>query len=183
MAHIFCIANQKGGVGKTTTAVNLAAALALRGQRVLFVDLDPQGNGTMGCGIDKHDVECSVYQLLLGLKSFKDVVRHSESGGFDVLPANRELSGAEIELISVRERDQRLKKTLAPLLTNYDFVLIDCPPSLSMLTMNALCCAEGVIVPMQCEYFALEGLTDLVGSIRRVHAEKIQDSRLFQFCV
>ena len=147
MAHIFCIANQKGGVGKTTTAVNLAAALALRGQRVLFVDLDPQGNGTMGCGIDKHDVECSVYQLLLGLKSFKDVVRHSESGGFDVLPANRELSGAEIELI-------------------------DCPPSLSMLTMNALCCAEGVIVPMQCEYFALEGLTDLVGSIRRVHAEK-----------
>lgn len=172
MAHIFCIANQKGGVGKTTTAVNLAAALALRGQRVLFVDLDPQGNGTMGCGIDKHDVECSVYQLLLGLKSFKDVVRHSESGGFDVLPANRELSGAEIELISVRERDQRLKKTLAPLLTNYDFVLIDCPPSLSMLTMNALCCAEGVIVPMQCEYFALEGLTDLVGSIRRVHAEK-----------
>ncbi len=158
--------------GKTTTAVNLAAALALRGQRVLFVDLDPQGNGTMGCGIDKHDVECSVYQLLLGLKSFKDVVRHSESGGFDVLPANRELSGAEIELISVRERDQRLKKTLAPLLTNYDFVLIDCPPSLSMLTMNALCCAEGVIVPMQCEYFALEGLTDLVGSIRRVHAEK-----------
>lgn len=110
MAHIFCIANQKGGVGKTTTAVNLAAALALRGQRVLFVDLDPQGNGTMGCGIDKHDVECSVYQLLLGLKSFKDVVRHSESGGFDVLPANRELSGAEIELISVRERDQRLKR-------------------------------------------------------------------------
>ena len=171
MAHIFCIANQKGGVGKTTTAVNLAAALALRGQRVLFVDLDPQGNGTMGCGIDKHDVECSVYQLLLGLKSFKDVVRHSESGGFDVLPANRELSGAEIELISVRERDQRLKKTLAPLLTNYDFVLIDCPPSLSMLTMNALCCAEGVIVPMQCEYFALEGISKLLNTIKIIKSK------------
>ena len=112
MAQVFCIANQKGGVGKTTTTVNLAAALALRDRRVLLVDLDPQGNGTMGCGIDKREIECSVYQLLLGLKSFDDVVRRSETGGFDVLPANRELSGAEIELISIRERDQRLKKTL-----------------------------------------------------------------------
>ena len=172
MAQVLCIANQKGGVGKTTTTVNLAAALALRGRRVLFVDLDPQGNGTMGCGIDKREVECSVYQLLLGLKSFDDVVRRSECGGFDVLPANRELSGAEIELISIRERDQRLKKTLGPLLDRYDYVLVDCPPSLSMLTLNALCFADGVIVPMQCEYFALEGLTDLVGSIRRVHSEK-----------
>ena len=172
MAQVFCIANQKGGVGKTTTTVNLAAALALRDRRVLHVDLDPQGNGTMGCGIDKREIECSVYQLLLGLKSFDDVVRRSETGGFDVLPANRELSGAEIELISIRERDQRLKKTLGPVMERYDYILIDCPPSLSMLTLNALCFANGVIVPMQCEYFALEGLTDLVASIRRVHNEK-----------
>ncbi|MBS5216600.1 MAG: ParA family protein [Sutterella wadsworthensis] len=172
MAQVFCIANQKGGVGKTTTTVNLAAALALRDRRVLLVDLDPQGNGTMGCGIDKREIECSVYQLLLGFKSFDDVVRRSETGGFDVLPANRELSGAEIELISIRERDQRLKKTLGPVMDRYDYILIDCPPSLSMLTLNALCFANGVIVPMQCEYFALEGLTDLVASIRRVHNEK-----------
>lgn len=128
MAQVFCIANQKGGVGKTTTTVNLAAALALRDRRVLLVDLDPQGNGTMGCGIDKREIECSVYQLLLGLKSFDDVVRRSETGGFDVLPANRELSGAEIELISIRERDQRLKKTLGPVMERYDYILIDCPP-------------------------------------------------------
>lgn len=171
MAQVFCIANQKGGVGKTTTAVNLAAALALRDRRVLFIDLDPQGNGTMGCGINKHEIEYSIYELLLGEKSFDDVVQRAPAG-FDVLPANRELSGAEVELVSVRERDVRLKKALERQLVKYDYVLIDCPPSLSMLTLNALCAADGVIIPMQCEYFALEGLTDLVASVRRVHADK-----------
>ena len=171
MAQVFCIANQKGGVGKTTTTVNLAAALALRGRRVLMIDLDPQGNGTTGCGIEKHALNASVYELLIGLKKFEEVVCRSEAG-FDVLPANRELSGAEVELVSFADRDLRLKKSLADVIGNYDYVLIDCPPSLSMLTLNALCCADGVIIPMQCEYFALEGLTDLVGSVKRVHGDK-----------
>ena len=183
MAHIYCIANQKGGVGKTTTAVNLAAALAQRGQRVLFVDLDPQGNGTTSCGIDKNAIECSVYQFLLGLKSFAKVMHRSETGGFDVLPANRELTGAEIELISIRERDQRLRKSLAPVLNDYDFVLVDCPPNLSLLTLNAFCAAEGVIVPMQCEYFAFEGLRELVNTLHRVHDQRnpgLRDIRILR---
>ncbi len=171
MAYIFCIANQKGGAGKTTTAINLAAALTVRSRRVLLIDLDPQGNGTTGSGIDKQNMDCSVYELLLGLKTFKDVVRKTEAG-YDLLPSNRELSGAEIELVALRERDVRLRKSLAAVTDQYDYVLIDCPPSLSMLTMNALCAADGVIIPMQCEYFALEGLTDLVGSIKRVHKDK-----------
>ena len=171
MAQVFCIAIQKGGVGKTTTTVNLAAALALRGRRVLMIDLDPQGNGTTGCGVEKHMLDASVYELLLGLKTFEEVVRHSEAG-FDVLPANRELSGAEVELVSFADRDLRLKKALSGVIGKYDYILIDCPPSLSMLTLNALCFADGVIIPMQCEYFALEGLTDLVGSVKRVHGDK-----------
>lgn len=171
MAQVFCIANQKGGVGKTTTAVNLAAALAQRGRRILLIDLDPQGNGTTGCGVEKQNVAASVYELLLGLKAFDDVVVHAQAG-FDLLPANRELAGAEVELVALPDRDLRLKKALSPVLGRYDFILIDCPPSLSMLTLNALCCADGVVIPMQCEYFALEGLTDLVGSVKRVHGDK-----------
>ena len=178
MAQIFCIANQKGGVGKTTTAVNLAAALALLDRRVLFIDLDPQGNGTMGCGIEKRELKSSVYELLLGTATFADVVVRPESCRFDVLPANRELAGAEVELVGLDQRDARLKKALTPVLGNYDYVLIDCPPSLSMLTLNALCAADGVIIPMQCEYYALEGLTDLVGSVKRVHAEKNRALRI-----
>jgi chromosome partitioning protein len=162
MAKIFCIANQKGGVGKTTTTVNLAAGLAKVGQRVLMIDLDPQGNATMGSGVDKRKLELTVYDVLLESASVLEARVHSEKCGYDVLGANRELAGAEVELVEVERREKRLKLALADVGSEYDFVLIDCPPSLSMLTLNGLCCAHGVIVPMQCEYFALEGLTDLV---------------------
>jgi len=170
MAKIFCIANQKGGVGKTTTTVNLAAGLAKVGQRVLLVDLDPQGNATMGSGIDKRELEMSVYDVLLESATVPEAAVRADKCGYDVLSANRELAGAEVELVQLDRRDQRLKAALAAVDGDYDFVLIDCPPSLSMLTLNGLCAAHGVIVPMQCEYFALEGLTDLVNTIKQVHA-------------
>jgi chromosome partitioning protein len=170
VARIFCIANQKGGVGKTTTAVNLAAGLAAQAQRVLLVDLDPQGNATMGSGIDKRHLTYSVYQVLLGSAGIRETIARSESGGYDLLPANRDLAGAEVELVEFEDRETRLKKALALVEAGYDFVLIDCPPSLSLLTINGLCSAHGVIIPMQCEYYALEGLTDLVNTIKRVHA-------------
>jgi chromosome partitioning protein len=169
-ARVFCVANQKGGVGKTTTTVNLAAGLARIGQRVLLVDLDPQGNATMGSGVDKRSLSLSVYDVLLETASIAEARQRSEQGGYDVLGANRELAGAEVELVTVERRDQRLKAALEGVASEYDMVIIDCPPSLSLLTLNGLCSAHGVIVPMQCEYFALEGLTDLVNTIRQVHA-------------
>ena len=175
MAKIFCISNQKGGVGKTTTTVNLAAGLAKVGQRVLMVDLDPQGNATMGSGVDKRRLALSVYDVLLESASIEEARVHAEKCGYDVLGANRELAGAEVELVALERRDQRLKTALAAVADSYDFVLVDCPPSLSMLTLNGLCAAHGVIVPMQCEYFALEGLTDLVNTIKRVHANLNRD--------
>ena len=175
MAKIFCIANQKGGVGKTTTTVNLAAGLAKVGQRVLMVDLDPQGNATMGSGVDKRQMALSVYDVLLESASVAEAAVHSEKCGYHVLGANRELAGAEVELVEVERREKRLKTALAEVADAYDFVLIDCPPSLSMLTLNGLCAAHGVIVPMQCEYFALEGLTDLVNTIKQVHANLNKD--------
>ena len=178
MAKIICIANQKGGVGKTTTTVNLAAGLAKLGQRVLLVDLDPQGNATMGSGIDKREVELSVYDVLLESAAVQEAVVKADKCGYDVLSANRELAGAEVELVQLEQRDQRLKKALAAADADYDFVLIDCPPSLSMLTLNGLCSAHGVIVPMQCEYFALEGLTDLVNTIKQVHANLNKDLKI-----
>jgi chromosome partitioning protein len=178
MAKIFCIANQKGGVGKTTTTVNLAAGLAKLGQRVLLVDLDPQGNATMGSGIDKRQVELSVYDVLLESATVAEAVVLADKCGYQVLSANRELAGAEVELVQLEHRDQRLKSALASVDADYDFVLIDCPPSLSMLTLNGLCSAHGVIVPMQCEYFALEGLTDLVNTIKQVHANLNKDLKI-----
>ena len=176
--HIFAIANQKGGVGKTTTSVNLAAALAQRGQRTLLVDLDPQGNATMGSGVDKQSLGKSVYQLLLGLTDLPSSVAVSPTGGYDVLPANRDLAGAEIEMVELERREMRLKEALANHFGDYDFVLIDCPPSLSLLTLNGLCAAHGVIIPMQCEYFALEGLSDLVNTIKKVHANLNRDLKI-----
>ena len=180
MVKIFCIANQKGGVGKTTTTVNLAAGLAKVGQRVLMVDLDPQGNATMGSGIDKRKLELSVYDVLLESASVKEACVQSpklqDAGcAYAILGANRELSGAEVEMVSLERREKRLKTALTEVATDYDFILIDCPPSLSLLTLNGLCCAHGVIVPMQCEYFALEGLADLVNTIKQVHANLNKD--------
>ena len=178
MAKIFCVANQKGGVGKTTTAVNLAAGLAQLDQRVLLVDLDPQGNATMGAGIDKGALRASIYQVLLGMADVQSATQHSESGKFDVLPANRELAGAEVEMVELDNREKRLKDALAAVDSDYDFVLIDCPPALSMLTLNGLCAAHGVIIPMQCEYYALEGLSDLVNTIKKVHAKLNPDLKI-----
>ena len=178
MAKIFCVANQKGGVGKTTTTVNLAAGLAKVGQRVLMVDLDPQGNATMGSGVDKRSMELSVYDVLLESATVAEAAIPSEKCGYTVLGANRELAGAEVELVELERRDQRLKTALAAVTAEYDFILIDCPPSLSMLTLNGLCSAHGVIVPMQCEYFALEGLTDLVNTIKQVHANLNPDLQI-----
>ena len=170
MPRIFCIANQKGGVGKTTTTVNLAAGLALVGQRVLVIDLDPQGNATMGSGVDKRALAHSVYDVLLESTGIAQARQRSQSGGYDVLGANRELAGAEVELVDLERREHRLQAAVGAVAAEYDFVLIDCPPSLSLLTLNGLCAAHGVIVPMQCEYFALEGLSDLVNTIKQVHA-------------
>ena len=178
MAKIFCVANQKGGVGKTTTTVNLAAGLAKIGQRVLLVDLDPQGNATMGSGVDKRSMALSVYDVLLGEASIAQAATLADKCGYRVLGANRELAGAEVELVEMERRERRLKEALAAVADDYDFVLIDCPPSLSMLTLNGLCSAHGVIVPMQCEYFALEGLADLVNTIKQVHGNLNRDLQI-----
>lgn len=170
MAKTFCIANQKGGVGKTTTAVNLAAGLVAQKQRVLLIDLDPQGNATMGSGVDKANLENSVYQVLIGMATAAQTVLYAPTAGYSVMPANRDLAGAEVELVDLENREMRLKSALAEIEDQFDFILIDCPPALSLLTLNGLCAADGVVVPMQCEYFALEGLSDLVNTIKQVHA-------------
>ncbi len=170
MTKIFAITNQKGGVGKTTTGVNLAASLAATAQRVLLVDLDPQGNATMGSGIDKRKLPATVYQVLLGERAITEVRVRSTSGDYDVIPANRELAGAEVEMVEIERREMRLKEALTTVESEYDFILIDCPPALNLLTVNGLSAAHAVMIPMQCEYYALEGLSDLVQTVKKVRA-------------
>jgi chromosome partitioning protein len=167
MARIFVVANQKGGVGKTSIAVNLSASLAHYGRRVLLIDLDPQGNATTGSGVDKGACERTVYGVLLGEHPMADAIIACD-GNYDIVPSNRDLAGAEVELIAIERREYRLRDALVDAAKAYDFVVIDCPPALNMLTVNGFTAADAVIIPMQCEYYALEGLSDLVGTLRKV---------------
>lgn len=170
MTKILAIANQKGGVGKTTTAVNLAASLRATKRRVLLVDMDAQGNATMGSGINKSDLDVSIYEVLTNQATFQQAVLQTDENGFDILPANGDLTAAEIELLDEPNRESILRRILAGIADNYDFIVIDCPPSLNMLTLNSLVAAQGVIIPMQCEYYALEGLSALVDTINAIAA-------------
>jgi len=168
VARILAIANQKGGVGKTTTCVNLAASLAAMKQRVLLVDLDPQGNATTGSGVDKHSLDQSIYDVLVDGIAIDKVSQIAGDAGFDVLPANGDLTAAEVELLDIEHKERRLRQSLSEVDGRYDYVLIDCPPSLNMLTLNGMVAADGVVIAMQCEYYALEGLSALMNTIDRI---------------
>jgi chromosome partitioning protein len=178
MTQIFTIANQKGGVGKTTTTVNLAAALAATKRRVLLIDMDPQGNATMGSGIDKNALKLSVCDVLLGDASASQALQHASEAGYDILPANADLTAAEVLLMNKIGRERQLTLAIDTLRDNYDYILIDCPPSLNMLTVNALAAANGVVVPMQCEYYALEGLSSLLDTIEQIRISINPEIRL-----
>ncbi len=170
MGKIVAIANQKGGVGKTTTCVNLAASMAATKRKVLVIDLDPQGNATMASGVDKYQVDATVYEFLVEEAPFEEVVCRNTAGHYDLIAANGDVTAAEIKLMEVFAREVRLKNALATVRDNYDFIFIDCPPSLNLLTINAMAAADSVLVPMQCEYFALEGLTALMDTISKLAA-------------
>lgn len=167
MGRIIAITNQKGGVGKTTTSINLAASLVKTQRKVLLIDIDPQGNATMGSGVDKDEITHGIYEVLLGSAFIVDTIVTVE-GGYDLLPSNSDLSGAEVELVSIESREHCLQKVLKTVKNNYDYILIDCPPSLNLLTVNALVAANAVLIPMQCEYYALEGLSALVNTISKI---------------
>ena len=168
MGKIISIVNQKGGVGKTTTAVNLAAFIGLKGYKVLLVDIDPQGNSTSGFGVNKREIERSSYDVLIGTSKFDEVVIHTQFEGVDLLPANMNLAGAEIEIIELDKRESRLKIALAEQTEKYDFIFLDCPPSLGLITINALNASDTFLVPIQSEYYALEGLTQLMNTVRQI---------------
>ena len=168
MGRIIAIANQKGGVGKTTTTVNLSASLVATKRKVLVIDLDPQGNATMGSGVNKHELETSIYDLLVEGLSVNEVKVATDPAGFDMIPANGDLTAAEVALMDIEGKERRLKVALDAVKDDYDYILIDCPPSLNMLTVNAFVAADGIIIPMQCEYYALEGLSALMSTIERI---------------
>ncbi len=168
MGKIIAIANQKGGVGKTTTAVNLSAAMGEKGKKTLLVDIDPQGNSSSGVGVDRRKLKNTVYEVLVGDVKIKDVIIHTEFANLDLVPSSMDLAAAEIELAGLERREAILKNALVPLREQYDYIFIDCPPSLGMITTNALCVADTLLVPIQCEYYALEGLSQLMNSVRRV---------------